>query len=28
MIEWLGFIYSLTKDLKDYLQYEEEDKLE
>jgi len=27
MIEWLGFIYSLSKNLKDYLQYEEKDKL-
>ncbi len=27
MIEWLGFIYGIAKDLKDYLEYKEEDKL-
>lgn len=27
MLEWLGFIYGIAKDLKDYLEYEETDKL-
>jgi len=27
MLEWLGFIYGIAKDLKDYLKYAEEDKL-
>ena len=27
MIEWLGYIYGIAKDIKDYLQYVEEDKL-
>jgi len=27
MLEWLGFIYVIAKDLKDYLKYAEEDKL-
>lgn len=27
MLEWLGFVYGIAKDLKDYLEYEEEDKL-
>jgi hypothetical protein len=27
MLEWLGLIYGIAKDLKDYLRYEEEDKL-
>jgi hypothetical protein len=27
MIEWLGFLYGIAKDLKDYLEYEEGDKL-
>lgn len=27
MLEWLGFIYGIAKDLKDYLEFEETDKL-
>ena len=27
MLEWLGFLYGVAKDLKDYFGYEEEDKL-
>ncbi len=27
LIEWVGLIYGIAKDIKDYLQYEEKDKL-